>query len=210
MAVASLVFGILGFVVFSWLGPLLGVTWAGWATTQSFIAAGKTGQAAEIVTWPLWFLGLTMGVGIPLFAAILGGISLAKDKAKGVAIGGLVTGIVGALGGLMCIFIFQGLASLGQAAMGDSEKFQQQIQDLQKQLDDPAIQQHFQDQLQKAIDRQKQQDQQQPGQPQPMQPQPMQPQPMQPQPMQPVQPQPAQPQPAQPQPAQPQPEQPQQ
>ncbi len=211
MAVASLVLGVLSFIMFSWLGPFLGVGWATQATIESFTRAEQIGQTPQIVTWPLWLLGLLVGVGIPLLAVILGSVAIAKDQSKGVAIGGLVTGILGAISGFIFIFIFQAFASFGQAALSgdtiDPAQFQQQMNDLQQKLNDPAVQQQFQQRLHQAMGQQPQPMQPQPMQPQPMQPQPMQPQPMQPQPMQ---PQPVQPQPVQPQPVQPQPVPPQQ
>ena len=186
MAVAALVLGILGFVVFSWLGPMLGAGWAAQATFESFADASKTGLTPEVITWPLWTLGLIIGVGFPLVAVVLGGIALSKDQSKGVAIGGLVSGAVGAISGFVLIFVFQAMAALGQAAVGqaDPQQFQQGIQQLQQQLNDPAMQQQIQQQLQQAM--------QQAGQQQQMQPTP------QPQPMQPMQPAQPQPQPAQP------------
>lgn len=160
MAVAALVLGILGVILFSWLGPLLGALWATTLTAQAFSEASNSGQTAGIVTWPLWVLGLAIGVGVPAVAAVLGGISLGKTETKGVAIGGLITGIVGMIGGFILIFVFQAIALVGQAAvdgMADPDQFGQQMQQLQQQLDDPLMQQQIQQQLQRAADQANQQ-----------------------------------------------------
>ncbi|MDJ0763883.1 MAG: hypothetical protein QNJ97_12960 [Myxococcota bacterium] len=175
MAVAALVLGILGVVIFSWLGPLLGVVWATSETAQTFGLTGQTSGAPEIVTWPLWLMGLLFGVGIPLAAIILGGVAMKKTPSKGVALGGVVTGAIGAIAAIGWILFFQATASLGQSMLGDVDdpvQFQQQMQQMQQMLDDPALQQQIQQQLQRAQDLQA---------PEPVKPQPMQPVPEQPQ-----------------------------
>ena len=155
MAVAALVLGILGVILFSWLGPAVGVAWATTLTIQAFSQASTTGVAGEVVTWPLWLTGLVIGVGLPAVAVVLGAIGMAKTETKGVAIGGIVTGAVGMIGGFILIFVFQAFALVGQAAvdgMADPDQFSQQMQQLQQQLDDPMMQQQIQQQLQRAAD----------------------------------------------------------
>ncbi len=210
MAVAALVLGILGFILFCWLGPLLGFTWA----SAAMASAAFEGNP-QLVVWPIWALGLTIGVGVPFVAVILGAAAMKKDESKGVAIGGLVIGCVAALGGLIITVVVTFSIKAGAAMLGgdvpDDPQVQQQIQQLQQQINDPALQEKVQQQLEQAMKQWQQQQQQpqpgqpQPGQPQPGQPQPMQPVPNQPVPMQPVQPQPAAPPSAQPLPAQPAP-----
>ena len=160
MAVAALVLGILGIILFSWLGPFLGAAWATTLSVQAFTDASSSGAGAEVVTWPLWALGLLIGVGVPALAVILGGISMAKTETKGVAIGGIVTGVVGMLGGFILIFVFQAIALVSQAAVGgmtDPDQVQKQMQQLQQQLDDPMAQQQIQQQLMRAAEQLNQQ-----------------------------------------------------
>lgn len=173
MPVAALVLGILGFVVFSWLGPLLGVLWATQVNLSPILEGA--GLEPQIVTWPVWAAGLTLGVGVPMIAVVLGAVALRQPESKGVALGGIVTGAIGALAGFVLIFVFQTVASLGQAAIDNvknDDQFNQNMQQLQQQLNDPALQQQIQDQLNKAM--QQQQGIQPAGQPPtvPIQPQP--------------------------------------
>lgn len=172
MAVAALVLGILGIILFSWLGPFLGAAWATTLSVQSFSDATNSGVSPEVVTWPLWVLGLIIGVGLPALAVVLGGISMAKIETKGVAIGGIVTGVVGMLGGFILIFVFQAIALVSQAAVGgmnDPDQIKQQMQQLQQQLDDPLAQQKIQQQLMRAAEQLNQQ-QDTNAQPEPMEP----------------------------------------
>ncbi len=199
MAVAALVLGILGFIVFAWLGPLLGGLWAAGLMTDAAIKG-----SLEAIVWPIWALGIGIGVFLPLVAVILGAIAMGKDQSKGVALGGLVVGLVSAIGGLVltltAVFGVKATASLGDNMVSDPQAFQQQMQQLQQQLNDPAVQQQLQQQLQQL--------QQGPGQPPPQQVQPVPMQPVPPPPPQPGQPQAPPPQPVPAQPGQAQPMQP--
>jgi hypothetical protein len=188
MAVASLIFGILSFVVFWWLGPVLGSTWAG-----ALMAGAVMKGTPQVITWPIWVLGLGIGVAVPLVAVVLGGVGLAKDDAKGVAIGGLVTGAVGAVGGLILTAVLSFTITAGAAALSgggdllDDKDVQQGMQQMMDQLNDPD----FQQQMQKALQNAQVQQPAPTNQPQPAQPTPQPaapPTPTEPTPAPPVQP----------------------
>lgn len=148
MAVASLILGILGFVIFSWLGPLVGASWAGLTTAGSFIE----GQPS-LVTWPLLAVGITVGVVFPLLAVALGAVAMAKSDKKGIALGGIVTGALGALGGAIITFVIYQAAVLTATHAGDmvdDPKMKQQMDLMMQQLNDTD----FQRKIQQAMQRQ--------------------------------------------------------
>lgn len=181
MAVASLILGILGLILFCWAGPALGTAWA----TASSAASALQGDTV-IVIWPIWTLGLIIGVAIPLIGVILGAAGMKKEDSKGICLGGIVIGLVAAIIGFALTFAAASAFSFVDELKG-SDQFDQMQQQLQQQLNDPALQQQIQQQLLQA--------QQQ----EPMEPM---------EPMQPVDPAKPQPDPAQPAPTEPPPDQP--
>lgn len=146
MAVASLVIAILSVILFCWAGPMLGAAWAGVAVASSFGGDGP----ATIVTWPVWTLGLAVGVGIPLLAVMLGIVGLRDEKSKGISLAGIIVGLVAAILGLMGTLIAVGFYNVVDDLSADSDQMQQFQQQLQQQLDDPAALQRIQDQLKRA------------------------------------------------------------
>lgn len=165
MGVASLVLGILGLLVFSWLGPLLGATWSG-----ALMATSAFQGNPHVVVWPVWLVGLFVGVAFPLISVVLGAMTLKKEESKGVGLVGLVVGSIATIGGLVLCFVFSFSITATAAAIGgeflDNPQAQQQWQQLQQQLSDPALQNQVQEQLKKAAE----QWQKQAEQPEPMQP----------------------------------------
>jgi hypothetical protein len=119
MGILSLVLGILGLVLFDWLGASIG---AG-------MVAAKTMEAAlqgnlEVSAGPIWAMGLILGVLIPLVAVVTGVLAIKSGKKKGLGIAGLICGGIAAVIG---IFLTVGAAKavdmtaqLGNAAMKDA------------------------------------------------------------------------------------------
>jgi len=110
MGVVALALGILGVLVFSWLGPVLGGVWAG----------GVSVSQSEAVTWPLWVLGIGLGTVPALVAVGLGIAALKSEPKKGVALAGLVTGAIGALGGLIITVALVFFVNAGEAIVESS------------------------------------------------------------------------------------------
>ncbi len=144
MGVASLVLGILGVVVFCWLGPTLGGIWA----------VGLSATKQQVVTWPVWAVGLGMGVGIPMVSVILGIGGLAKSEHKGVPLCGLVAGVVSAIAGVIitAVIALGGGALAEQAGVPTEDDALQQknMDELKESLDDPDLQQMLQNRLKTA------------------------------------------------------------
>ena len=137
MAAASLVIGILGFILFCWAGPALGTAWA----TASSASSAIQGEAV-IFIWPIWTLGLIIGVAVPLIGVILGIAGMKKEDSKGICIGGIVIGIVSAVIGFALTF-----AAVSAFSFVDDLKDSDQFDKMQQQLNDPALQQQIQQQL---------------------------------------------------------------
>jgi hypothetical protein len=132
MAAASLVIGILGFILFCWLGPVLGGAWAAIAAT----------------VWPIWTVGLIVGVAVPMVGIILGSIGMKKEDSKGICLGGIVIASVAAVIGLTLTIVFAFTFKLVDEKLSNvSDQFDQAQQQLQQQLNDPALQQQIQQQL---------------------------------------------------------------
>jgi hypothetical protein len=132
MAAASLVIGILGFILFCWLGPVLGGAWAAIAAT----------------VWPIWTVGLIVGVAVPMVGIILGSIGMKKEDSKGICLGGIVIASVAAVIGLTLTIVFASTFKLVDEKLSNvSDQFDQAQQQLQQQLNDPALQQQIQQQL---------------------------------------------------------------
>ena len=179
MGVASLVLGILGITVFCWLGPLLGGFWAG-----ALMAGTVIDGQPQIIAWPVWALGLGVGVFPSVLAVLLGIGTLVKGRQQGVGIGGIVTGLVSAvIAFVITFFAVKGLEIADELTDPDKVNIQQQLQQVTDDLNDPLTQKKFQDRLQKAAGNQ-------PGQmePKPMQLQPEEPKPAGEPPAQPAQP----------------------
>ena len=67
MGVLSLVLGILGLVLFDWLGASIGGGMVAASAMQSALAGN-----VEVSTGPIWAMGLLIGVLIPLVAVVTG------------------------------------------------------------------------------------------------------------------------------------------
>jgi hypothetical protein len=150
MAVAGLVFGILGIAVCWWAGPAIGVLIASISTGTSALQ----GQM-EINSTPIWVSGLIIGVVLPIVAVGLSIGGLSKDDKKGVALVGLVLGVLSALLGLIVTV----LAGTGSGILGDfvasenpaGETSQlNEYEDMQKTLDDPAFQKQMEEAMKQA------------------------------------------------------------
>ncbi len=136
MGVVSLIIGILGFVVFCWLGPTVGGIWAGAATAGAFAKGDPT-----VVTWPIWAMGLVVGVLFPLVGAVLGIVAIKRSEAKGLGIAGVVTGLVSAVIGLGVTLFLAFAGDVGDHYLEENLKNM-----------DPAAQQQLQPGLQQLID----------------------------------------------------------
>jgi hypothetical protein len=135
MAAASLVIGILGFILFCWLGPVLGGAWA----------------AIAAAVWPIWTVGLVVGVAIPVIGIVMGSFGMKKEDSKGICLAGIVMASVAAVIGLILTIVFASTFRLVDEKLSDvSDQFDQAQQQLQQQLNDPALQQQIQQQLLKA------------------------------------------------------------
>lgn len=151
MAVAGLVFGILGIAVCWWAGPALGVL----IVSLSAGSSAAQGQL-EISTTPIWILGLLIGVGVPLVAVGLSIGGLVKNEKKGVALVGLVLGIITALLGLVTTIVAgTGSGLLGdhfapEGGVGDGAAEMGEFEDMRKTLDDPAFQKQMENAMKQA------------------------------------------------------------
>jgi hypothetical protein len=150
MAVAGLVVGILGVVVFCWLGPFLGIVWFNGFTIEN--AANNGARAA--ITWPFWTAGLIVGVVIPLLAVVLSAFGLARGQRRGVGIAGIITGAFAGISGLsatlMVAHLYINPLTEPLNERGNPVQFQaasDQFQEMQKKLDDPK----FQEEMLKAM-----------------------------------------------------------
>ena len=104
MPIAALIFGILGLVIFCWLGPVLGGVWAGFASVS----------AGEFVAWPVWVLGLGLGASVPLLALILGALGMKKaPDQKGLGIAAIVISALGVIAALIITVVSNGLSLAG-------------------------------------------------------------------------------------------------
>ena len=150
MPVAALILGILGLVVFCWLGPFLGFLVSGFATAS----------AGELVTWPLWLIGGLIGGLVPLSALVIGLAGMKQEDSKGICVAGMVMGVVAALLGLG---ITAGVAVLGQIGEEVMDRVQdsavlpdpddapdEDYGDMMRQMNDPEFQKKLQEQLKAA------------------------------------------------------------
>lgn len=142
MAVAGLVLGILSVSVFFWAGPAIGGLWS---ASQS-VSASMAGNAVVPPAWPIWLMGLSLGVGLPLISLVLsiGGLG----KKKGIAVAGLVTSSVGIILGFMTTMGAAFAVNLASAAKDKIDAAAPDLQQMQNTLEDPA----FQDRIQKAME----------------------------------------------------------
>jgi hypothetical protein len=149
MPVAALVLGILGLVLFSWLGPAIGFTVAGVMTASS----------GQLVTWPLWLIGGIVGGLFPLSAVFVGLGGLKQEDSKGICVAGMVLGGVAALLGLG---ITAGVVVLGyvgeevldrvqeSGSLSEPGKPDSDFNNVIKQINDPEFQKRLQEQLESA------------------------------------------------------------
>ena len=140
MAIAGLIFGILSVTVFFWAGPTIGGLWS----ASKAVAMSLEGNPGVPPAWPIWVMGLILGVGVPLVALVISIGGLRQNK--GVAIGGLVTsGIAIMLG----IITTMGAAFALNMAAAAENKFPKDasghddLKQLQNTLDDPAFQENI-------------------------------------------------------------------
>ena len=142
MAIAGLVLGILSVSVFFWAGPTIGGLWS----ASEAVSASLAGKATMPPAWPIWVMGLSLGVALPLISVILS-IAGLRSK-KGIAIAGLVTSSVGVILGFLTTV---GAAFAINMAAASKNKLDDAIPDLkqmQNTIDDPA----FQDRIQRAME----------------------------------------------------------
>lgn len=133
MHILALILGILSLVLFSWLGPTIGAGAA--APSAEDMASGSF----EVSTGAGYVWGILIGVVIPLLAAVFGFMGM--KKSKGMAITGLVLGILGAILGAILTFVFVGaVGAMGDLAGG-----------MQGMANDPATQQMLQQGLDQAM-----------------------------------------------------------
>lgn len=142
MAIAGLVLGILSVSVFFWAGPAIGGLWSASQT----VSASLVGNAIAPPAWPIWVMGLSLGVGIPLISLVLSIVGLGQKK--GIAIAGLVTSSVGIILGFMTTMGAAFAVNLAGAAKDKIETAVPNFDQMQNTLDDPA----FQDRIQKAME----------------------------------------------------------
>jgi hypothetical protein len=119
MGVLSLVLGILGLVLFDWLGASIGGGMVAASAMQSALAGN-----VEVSTGPIWALGLLVGVLIPLVAVVTGALAIKSGKKKGLGIAGLICGAIAAVIGIILTVgaakAVDMTAQLGAAAMNDA------------------------------------------------------------------------------------------
>lgn len=148
MAIVALVLGILGLIVFCWLGPVLGAGWAG-----ALMAASAAGGQMEIATWPVWALGLGIGAGIPLVAVVFGLVGLKREGNRpAVAIAGIVLGVVGILAAaIISGIVVAGLSIAEHAKAGAANQAELMLED-QEAMN--AEFEQMQDDLRRALEQQ--------------------------------------------------------
>ena len=145
MAIAGLIFGILSATVFWWAGPTIGGLWS----ASKAVSMSLAGNAGVPPAWPIWVMGLTLGVGVPLIALVISIGGLRQNK--GVAIGGLVTSCVAIVLGFITTMGAAFALNVAAAAEDNSPKAasgQDDFKQLQNTLDNPA----FQDKILKAME----------------------------------------------------------
>ena len=141
MAIAGLVLGILSVSVFFWAGPTIGGLWS----ASEAVSASLAGNAAMPPAWPVWVMGLSLGVGLPLISVILSVAGLRSKK--GVAIAGLVTSSVGVILGFLTTLGAAFAINMAAASKDKLDDAMPDLQQMQNTIDDPA----FQDRIQKAM-----------------------------------------------------------
>lgn len=144
MGILSLVLGILGLVVFDWLGMTIG---SGIVAANS-IQTALTGKL-EVSTGPIWGFGIALGVVVPLIAVAAGILAIKANNRKGLGIAGMVCGIVAAIIGLTLTFTaakaVDVAAQMGQAQMGDA------MNQLNESINDPATQEALKKAMEEAM-----------------------------------------------------------
>ena len=147
MGILSLVMGILGLVVFDWLGATIG----GGMVAASTLQAAMTGKL-EVSTGPIWGFGIAIGVILPLVAVFAGIMAIKAQKRKGLGIAGLICGAIAAVIGFALTFsaaaAVDAAAELGKNQMGDA------MNQLNDSLNDPATQDALQKAMQEAMKQQ--------------------------------------------------------
>ena len=93
MGILALVLGILGLLLFSWLGPTVGAALVAMNTLDA-------PPGTQVSTAPLWIVGILVGVILPLGAASAGVLAIISNRRRGIGIAGLVCGVLGAALGL--------------------------------------------------------------------------------------------------------------
>lgn len=138
MGILSLVLGILGVVVFSWLGPVIGMLIVG----KNAVSSAMTGTLDVSLT-PIWAFGIALGVVVPLVAVVTGILTLRDADRKGLGVAGIVTGGIAAVAGLVITLIVAGMAQAG-SEMGkeqlDAAMSQVDPDQINQLLNDPATQ----------------------------------------------------------------------
>ncbi len=150
MGILSLVLGILGLVVFDWLGMTIG---SGIVAANSLQGA-LTGNLV-VSTGPIWGFGIAIGVIIPLIAVVAGVLAIQANKKKGLGIAGLVCGAVAAIIGLLltlsAVKTVEIASQIGKDQMGDA------MNQLNQSLNDPATQDALKKAMEEAMKQQQQQ-----------------------------------------------------
>ena len=147
MGILALVMGILGLVIFDWLGATIG----GGMVAANTLQAAMTGNL-EVSTGPIWGFGIVIGVILPLVAVFAGIMAIKAQKRKGLGIAGLVCGAVAAVIGFALTFstaaAVDAAAALGKSQMGDA------MDQLSESLNDPAAQEALQKAMEEAMKQQ--------------------------------------------------------
>ncbi len=140
MGVLSLVLGILGLVLFDWLGVTIGAGMVAASTMQGALQGNM-----EVSAGPIWALGLLIGVPIPLVAVLTGVMAIKSGKKKGLGIAGLICGAIAAVIGIIMTVgaakAVDATAELTSAAASGA-------------MADPAMQEALQKGLQEAMKQQ--------------------------------------------------------
>ncbi|MDD5305793.1 MAG: hypothetical protein PHU25_00590 [Deltaproteobacteria bacterium] len=142
MGVIALVLGILGLVVFDWLGFVL---------AGSFMIVGGAASAisgdVSVPVWPVVVFAWGMGVVLPLVSVVFGILAMRQPTGKGLGIAGLVIGGVATIIGVILALVLQFGASAGNEYI---EQNKGQLDVLTKSMNDPATQKQIQ-QIQQAL-----------------------------------------------------------
>ena len=136
MGVLSLVLGILGLVLFDWLGVTIGTGMVAASTMEAALQGN-----VEVSSGPIWALGLLVGVLIPLVSVITGVMAIKSGKKKGLGIAGLICGSIAAIiGVVLTVGAAKAIDATSELASGAAASAMQDpaMQDLQKQLQEAA------------------------------------------------------------------------